>query len=202
MTNPDLVPGYSPVPRGSIVSAVTCLEMRNRPPRKPLKPTSAPISVVRVEHPEIESYRMLFRAVGENLMWFSRLVMPDETLKAILASADVEVYELHEGRRRIGLLELDFRETGQCELAYFGLVPDAVGRGYGGVLMDRALAYAWQRPIERLWVHTCTFDHPSALGFYIKFGFTPYAYMVECAPDPRLSGFLPRSAAPHIPIIE
>ncbi|HEY1447300.1 MAG TPA: hypothetical protein VGF33_02075, partial [Caulobacteraceae bacterium] len=60
---------------------------------------------------------------------------------------------------------------------------------------------AWSRPIRRLWVHTCTFDHPSALGFYVRSGFAPYAFMVEVLPDPRLTGQLPPDAAPHVPLI-
>jgi hypothetical protein len=51
-------------------------------------------------------------------------------------------------------------------------------------------------------VHTCTLDHPNALGFYLRSGFTPYARSVEIADDPRLHGVLPRSAAPHVPVME
>jgi hypothetical protein len=68
--------------------------------------------------------------------------------------------------------------------------------------MNRAIERAWARPIHRFWVHTCTLDHPGALGFYIRSGFKPYARRVEVADDPRLVGLAPRTSAPHIPIIE
>jgi hypothetical protein len=68
--------------------------------------------------------------------------------------------------------------------------------------MSRAIERAWAHPIERLWVHTCTLDHPGALAFYVRSGFRPYRRQVEVADDPRLSGALPRNAAPHVPIIE
>ena len=73
------------------------------------------------------------------------------------------------------------------------------GRGLGRALMSRAVSLAWARPITRMWVHTCTYDHPSALGFYMKAGFKPYAVRVEVQVDPRLTGHLPIGAARRCP---
>jgi hypothetical protein len=67
--------------------------------------------------------------------------------------------------------------------------------------MNEAVTRAWARPITRFWVHTCTHDHPGALAFYVRSGFTPYQRMVEVHDDPRLQGLLPEAAAPHIPLI-
>jgi GNAT superfamily N-acetyltransferase len=194
--------GYHKVAPGHLASVVTCLEMTARPRPRPARPLSRPMTLDRIEQPDSADYRALFRRIGAQYLWFSRLVMPDAELAAILADPAVEVYFLREHRRDIGLLELDFRTKGQCELAFFGLVPEAIGAGAGRFLMERALALAWAKPIDRLWVHTCTFDHPSAVGFYMRSGFRPYAVEIEIAPDPRLSGHLPRDTAPHIPIIE
>lgn len=194
--------GYSTVPSGMLANVVTCLEMREKPKPRPLRPTERPMTLERMEKPDIAAYRALFRAVGQDWLWCSRLLMADAELLAILGNPDVEVYVLGGPSLRLGLLELDFRQKGQCELAFFGLVPEAIGRGAGRFLMDQALAKAWSRPIERLWVHTCTFDHPSALGFYRRSGFTPYEFMVEVQPDPRLTGHLPREAASHVPLAE
>jgi hypothetical protein len=66
--------------------------------------------------------------------------------------------------------------------------------------MDQAIARAWAKPISRFWLHTCNFDHPAALAFYRRSGFTPYKMMAEVMDDPRLTGLLPRDAAPHVPI--
>jgi hypothetical protein len=71
----------------------------------------------------------------------------------------------------LGMLELDFRVRGQLRISYFGLVPELTGKGNGGWLMAQALALAWRKGVERVWVHTCTLDHPSALGFYRHHGF-------------------------------
>ena len=68
--------------------------------------------------------------------------------------------------------------------------------------MRSALALAWRKGVTRSWVHTCTLDHPSALGFYRAQGFMPFARAVETFADPRLAGVLPREAAPHIPVLD
>jgi len=144
----------------------------------------------------------LFRRVGEEWLWISRSRMPDAKLAGIIHSPLVEVYALvHEGRDE-GLLELDFREAGQCELAFFGVTANLIGSGAGRWLMNRALQLAWSRPATRVWVHTCTFDHPAALAFYQRSGFRPFRRQVEIADDPRLDGTAPRDVAKHVPIIE
>jgi GNAT superfamily N-acetyltransferase len=206
MTHPPLPLGYSPLAPGQIANVVTCLEMLAPPPRRAPRPGDANFRLVPWAA-NIAEFRALFRRVGEDWLWYSRLVMADDKLQAILESKDVDLYRLMEGDAVLGLLELDFREAGQCELSFFGVVPEAIGKGAGRYLIDRGIDLAWNRgagkaPIERLWVHTCTFDHPNALGFYQKAGFVPYAFMVEVQEDPRLTGVLPRKAAPHIPLVE
>src|SRR5258708_39935742 len=154
--------GYSDVPAGKIAAVVTHLEMTER-----VLLSSDPKGawmLRRVEAPALDWYRSLYLRVGEEWLWFLRMGMPDAELTAIIRSPLVEVYALvHEGRDE-GLLELDFRDAGQCEIVYFGVTAKLVGGGAGRWLMNRALEFSWSRPITRLWVHTCTFDHPSALA--------------------------------------
>lgn len=127
--------------------------------------------------------------------------MPDAELKAILDDSRVDILALRKDGRDVGILELDFRETGSCELAFFGLASEVVGKGLGRTLMNEAITRAWTRPIKRFWVHTCTLDHPAALDFYRRSGFRPCALQIEVAPDPRLTGALPRECARHIPLL-
>jgi GNAT superfamily N-acetyltransferase len=189
---------YNDLPPGTIAAVVTYLEMRQRPPER-----AAPLqdwSLVPLAG-DLRRYRDLFRRVGEPWLWFSRLIMSDEALSAIIDASEVDAFALHAGAQDIGILELDFRRSGQCELCFFGVVPDAVGQGWGRILMNEAIRLAWAEPIERLWVHTCSLDHPDALGFYMRSGFRPYKRAVEIAEDPRLKGYLPLTAAPHMPPI-
>jgi N-acetylglutamate synthase-like GNAT family acetyltransferase len=147
-------------------------------------------------------HQKLFAAVGNDWLWFSRRIKPLSEVAAILDDPAIESFALMRGRKAIGILELNFKEPEQCELAFFGLVPAQIGGGLGRALMAEAIARAWAKPIKRLWVHTCSFDHPSAAKFYVKSGFKPYQLMVEVHDDPRLKGFLPLSAAPHVPLLK
>lgn len=199
--NPPLPMGYSQVPPGKLANAVTCLEMTARPPIAADIPPPPGVTLERMTSPDIAAYRTLYRLIGQDWLWTSRLVMADDRLRATLQDPQVEVWTLSLDGRPAGLLELDFRQDRQCELVFCGLVKDAIGGGIGRYMMERAKALAWSRPIDRFWVHTCHFDHPNALAFYRRAGFVPYGFMVELMDDPRLIGILPRDAAPHVPLL-
>ncbi|MVO77090.1 GNAT family N-acetyltransferase [Sphingomonas sp. MAH-20] len=189
----------APIPPDQVATIVTSLEMRARPTRRPMPMSD--LRLIRWRRPDLDKYRALFRRVGAPWLWFSRLVMPDAEVRRIIGDDRVHVFAVEDRAGiEVGMLELDFREAGQCELAYFALVPELAGRGHGRWLMTQALALAWAPGVERVWVHTCTLDHPSALNFYRAQGFMPFARAVETFPDPRLTGHLPRDAAPHIPL--
>jgi GNAT superfamily N-acetyltransferase len=192
--------GLTPVLDTHIATIVTSLEMTARP--LPSPSPSAPLSLHEWAKPTPKAYRTLFERVGAPWLWFSRLVMTDEALSAIIHHEAVKIRAVRDPKGiEVGILELDFREPGQCEIAYFGLVPELAGKGFGRWLMAQTLALAWRKDVNRVWVHTCTLDHSSALGFYQRSGFTPYARAVETFADPRLIGLLPRDAAPQIPLL-
>lgn len=192
--------GYTDVPPGKLATIVTSLEMDAPPQPRPV-PTGS-WALRRVQLPALDWYRDLYRRIGEDWLWFSRLAMPTDDLQKILHSPEIQIYALVADGRDEGLLELDFRAAGDCELAFFGVTPAHVGRGAGRFLMNHAIEIAWSRPIRRFWVHTCTLDHPSALDFYRRSGFTPFRAQVEVVDDPRLTGLLPRDTAPHVPLID
>lgn len=198
---PIVATGYSDVPPGHLATVVTYLEMRARPE---LGDTALPqgITLQRLVDPDLAAYRALYEKIGTDWLWFSRVLMEDGELRSILLSPTVEIYEVRDGVEAIGLVELDFREPRECELTFFGLVSTATGRGLGRAIIKRAIELAWTHPIDRFWLHTCTLDSPAALGFYRRSGFVPYALRIEVEPDPRLSGHLPLTAAPHVPVIE
>jgi GNAT superfamily N-acetyltransferase len=192
--------GYSDVPHGKIAAVVTHLEMMQRPPSRPAP--AGKWDLRHVKSPDLDWFRDLYRRVGEEWLWFSRLQMSDAELAAIIRAPQVDVYALVHNGRDEGLLELDFRKDGECELAFFGVTGGLIGTGAARFLMNHALQQAWSRPIRRFWVHTCTFDHPSAVAFYQRSGFVPFRRQIEIADDPRTTGTYPRDAAGHIPIIE
>jgi GNAT superfamily N-acetyltransferase len=183
-----------PVADDVLATIVTTLEMRTRPPLRP-SPASR-LRLVRWERPALDKYRALFRRVGSPWLWFSRLVMADEALASIAVYAVLDPAGIE-----VGMLELDFRQAGACEISYFGLIPELAGQGHGRWLMAEAYARAWTKGIERVWLHTCTLDHPSALGFYRAQGFVAVKRTIETFPDPRASGLLPPETAPQIPYL-
>ena len=185
---------------GEIATIVTSLEMLQRPKARAL--TSSKLRLDRWREPSPDRYRALFRRVGAPWLWFSRLMMDDAALNAITHHPSVEIYAVTDPRGvEIGLLELDFREERMAELSFLGLVPELTGRGEGRWLMGNAPALAWRKDVERVWVHTCTLDHPKALGFYRAQGFVPYARAIETFTDPRVLGVLPEDAAPQVPLL-
>ncbi len=203
---PALPNGYTDIGPGKIGAIATSLEMLARPEPRTIEPRTIPaktaFAVRPIARPEPAWYRDLFARVGTPWLWHSRLRLSTTALEALIRDPHVEVWALSEDGRDEGLLELDFRERGDCELSFFGLTERLVGRGAGRLLMTQAIERAWARPIRRFWVHTCTLDHPGALAFYIRSGFQPFQRQIEIADDPRLDGTLPRNAAPHVPIIE
>jgi len=192
---------FTLLPAGQIAAVVTHLEMRTRLPLRREQTKQGEYALRRVPAPDLIWYRELYRRVGEDWLWFSRLAMDDAVLKAIVHDPAVEVHALRHRGRDEGILEIDFRRFPDVEIAFLGVVSSLLGKGAGRYLMNRALEHVWGRTPSRVTVHTCTFDHPRALEFYLKSGFVPYSRSVEIADDPRLHSVLARTASPHTPII-
>lgn len=183
----------------SSTMVVTYLEMCRKP--GDLTPQAAPPGTVirRIPRPSIRFYRKLYRSVGERWSWVDRLRMDDETLKKIIQDPQVEIHLLLKGRRPLGYVEMDLRFHPDIELTYLGVVPAAIGKGMGKCLLDHAVQSAWRNAPRRLWLHTCTLDHPGALSFYLKNGFKVYNQEVRATSStPQGESFLsitPRSLA-------
>jgi GNAT superfamily N-acetyltransferase len=191
---------YTALPDSELAAVVTYLEMRS-PPEHDVPPP--PLSLKRVEVPQPEHYKALFRLIGAPWLWFSRLIMDDAHLASIIQHPRVELDAVvDESGHEVGMLELDFREPHECELSFVGLLPELSGQGHGRWLLAEAVRRAWREGVDRVHVHTCSLDHPAALAAYRRAGFTPYKRAIERFPDPRLIGILPRDAAPHIPLLE
>jgi GNAT superfamily N-acetyltransferase len=191
--------GYFELPPGRLAAVVTYLEMRQPPDSSGGGASgSTGFSVHRAEHAGLDWYRRLFRAIGEDWLWFSRLRMSDAELAAILHDPAVDLLVLDGDR---GLIELDRRRFPEIEIVFCGVAAGMIGKGAGRVLIEQAIEVAFSYRPERLWLHTCTLDHPRALDFYRKAGFVPYRRGIEIMDDPRITGDLPKSAAPGIPLL-
>ncbi len=160
------------------------LEMRrNTVPNLPKAPAGCVIRRWRL--PPLPAYRSLFTTVGGRWGWSGRLIMAEEELKALIHAGTTEVFRLRCDGQTAGFIELDRRDPGQTEIAYFGLLPEFIGRGLGKYLLDWTIHRAWHASPERVWLHTCAYDHPAALAVYRKAGFTAYDEKIEMQPYPE-----------------
>lgn len=176
------------MPHGQLRVVTTYLEMKQPPARSPAKPPIEGLSIRRAERPTVSFYRYLYNSVGAPWLWYERQAMADCELRAIIQHPDVEVYVLYVEDVAAGYVELDRRMEGQIEVAYFGLMPEFVGRGLGPYLLDWAVVTAWHKEPNRVWVHTCNLDHPKARSVYERIGFVSYKQETTLIDDPRLGG--------------
>ena len=145
-----------------IETTVTYLEMFSPPdtPTVPAPPLT--LALLRLERPTTKFYLYLYDAVGRDWTWVNRKHMDEDELDAIIQDELVDVYVLYVGGVPAGYAEFDRRKEPDIELAYFGLVSDFIGRGLGKYFLDWAIHQAWSYGPERVWVNTCTEDHPRA----------------------------------------
>lgn len=146
MDSPGRLTGRAPIPPGYAVRRETC---------------------------DPALYRELYGGVGSDYHWRDRRTWTDEQLRAHLEDASIGIWVLREGSAPRGFFELARQDDGSVEIAYFGLLPAAIGRGLGRALLTTAIDEAWSLdPVPSLvWLHTCTLDHPAALSNYLARGF-------------------------------
>jgi len=152
----------------------TYLEMKT--PQE-LVGASAPSPAARIERMAAcppSFFRYLYAEVGRPYHWVDRLGWSDEQVRARLADPAVTFHLLTFEGSPAGYFELEKYPDAAVEVAYFGLLPEFLGRGLGKYLLTRAVQEAWGRGAARVWLHTCTLDDPAALPNYVARGFRPF----------------------------
>lgn len=159
----------------SVDYRVTWLEMSERPSYDwPSLPMGRDAALLHADTPPWWYFLALYDAVGRDYAWTDKHQMPRDELEAWIQDPDVSIFTLMGKGWPHGFFMLDWRQAGTCELAYFGLVPQAVGTGLGTWLLKTAVLTGWDRDgVERMTVNTCTLDHPRALAQYQRMGFEP-----------------------------
>jgi GNAT superfamily N-acetyltransferase len=132
------------------------------------------LDVRRAEIPSPELNRFLYMAVGSPWWWHERLVWDRERWMLWLDRPEVETWVGYRAGTPAGYFELEAQPGGMVEIVYFGLLPSFIGQGLGAELLSAAVTRAWERATTRVWVHTCTLDHASALPNYQARGFRVY----------------------------
>ena len=148
------------------------------------------VQIARASKPQPALYRMCYQTVGEAFHWRDRWHWTDQQIAQHLADPAITLFVATRatGKKKAALAgwyELrQVAEDDSVEIAYFGIVAAEFGRGLGKHLLSSAVRDAWALRPKRVWLHTCTLDHPNALPNYVARGFTPYrteTYEVDSA---------------------
>jgi GNAT superfamily N-acetyltransferase len=190
--------GYVQLPPGKLANAVLWLEMRDPAPVG--LPTPRGLRLQEFGRADAAVFGALYRKIGRDWLWAGMINKSERDIADRLGRDDILSFAVRAGDEAIAMLDMELTAEG-CEIVYFGFIPAMVGQGAGGWLMDQAKRVAHERGIRRLWLHTCSFDHPRAPEFYRKQGFQIYATGYEIMDDPRLVGLLPLDAAGHVPLL-
>lgn len=164
----------APLPRNGAPVTTTYLEMRDVAALRPKRASDPAFRIEPVSEPQWQLNRFLYRTIGADWSWNDKRGWTDAQWQAYVASPQLRTFVALRGGAIAGYFELREDGHGGIEIAYFGLMPGFTGRGYGGALLTRALEEAWSRWPSRVWVHTCTLDHPGALPNYRARGMTVY----------------------------
>lgn len=119
-------------------------------------------------------WRRLYTEVGRDYHWVDRLPWTDDDIRSYLADPALELWILYEANEVGGYFELRRHDDGAVEIAYFGLLPAFTGRGLGKYMLTGAVERAWERGANRVWLHTSSLDHSSALSNYLGRGFSVF----------------------------
>jgi GNAT superfamily N-acetyltransferase len=157
---------------GTRVATRTYLELASPSALRPARLDRPGLAISRDETHDPALWRMLYTEVGREYRWFDRLPWTDEQAAAYLEDPNVELWLLRVDDETGGYFELRRDEADAVEIVYFGMLPGFTGRGLGGHFLTEAVDRAWAFGARRVWLHTCSFDHPAAIANYIARGFT------------------------------
>ncbi len=165
----------------------TYLELTDPAQFKPAFGEFPDVSLAHVPHPPPKLYRHCYRTVGEAFHWRDRWDWSDARIAAHLGDPNIGLYVATRDGTLAGWYELRrVPEDDSVEIAYFGIVAAEFGRGFGKHLLSCAVRDAWALGPKRVWLHTCTLDHPNALPNYVARGFVPYKTEDYEAPPPAV----------------
>ncbi len=150
------------------------LEMTDPAQLRPARRESGELQLKRAEISCPELNRFLYTAVGGDWFWIDRLSWTYDQWLEYLNRPELETWVGYVAGTPAGYYELEMQPEANVEIAYFGLLPQFIGRGVGGELLARAIDCGWAMGAERVWLHTCSLDGPTALANYQARGFHVY----------------------------
>ena len=123
--------------------------------------------------------RFLYNLVGEKWQWFDNNSWSDAKWKEYAESDMLRTFVGYIEGSPAGYYELLKEKNSDVQISYFGLAPPFFNMGLGGYLLSHAIDSAFKWDTKRVWVHTCTLDHPNALNNYLARGMNIFKEEVE-----------------------
>ena len=125
--------------------------------------------------PDFQLNKFFYKQVGKKHRWIDRLSWSDGKWMNYISNKNLETYIISESEELAGFFELLYNpELKETEISYFGLLEEYIGKGIGGYALSVAIKKSFEKNIRRVWLHTCTLDHPNALKNYIARGMTVF----------------------------
>jgi len=165
-------------PTARVGVIVTFLRM-DTPPHDKAPPLPTNAEVRRDRWCTVKQYREMYNTVGQQYVWWLRRMVPDHALAAMLRDTRVSIHVLYLDGETAGFYELDRTPWPTVNLSYFGLMPNAIGRGLGYAFLRHAVDTSWAFGPRAVTVNTCTADHKRALPTYLRAGFRPIRQVRE-----------------------
>jgi ribosomal protein S18 acetylase RimI-like enzyme len=172
----------------TVDQTVTYLEMTSPGELVPGRPPPEPIDLEPVDAGTMGTFHSAVLRIGEPHRWTTPSGRSEDQWRKRLARPDVQAWIARIDGEVAGAIELELQPEGDVEITMFGLVPEMVGRGFGGHLLTLATQLAWEArlpgdaPNRRVWLHTSSLDHAHALRNYERRGFR--VFRTERRPRP------------------
>lgn len=162
-------------------TVTTYLEMRSPDQLRPRRCPDEAFQIRERKQGDWSFNRDLYLAVGAGWQWNDKRSWTDKRWREYGLAPELRTFGAYHHAKLVGYFELRQDQDGAVEIAYFGLLPEFIGRGLGGALLTSAIEQAWRTTptVTRVWVHTCTSDHPRALANYQARGLAIYKVEAE-----------------------
>jgi GNAT superfamily N-acetyltransferase len=168
---------------------VTSMEMTELGQLRPSRPSPEPIELEEVRASVAETLRSIYVRVWEPLASGGRMHWSVGEWEIELLRPTVKAWLPRVGGETVGLVELELDPSGDVGIVVFGLVPEFIGRGFGGAFLTATVRLAWNmlsgRPVRRVWVQTSSGDHPNAIANYKSRGFVVFQTQPKQAHESR-----------------
>ena len=131
---------------------------------KPKSITSDNFTIKEANKNNFDLNKFFYKQIGKKHQWVDRLIWQDKNWMDYISNKNLKTFVLHKDNDPVGYFELILNNN-NCEIAYFGILEEFIGKGYGGFLLSEALRIGF-KSANRIWVHTCSLDHPNAIENY------------------------------------